>query len=42
MLKVTVMLAQKLSRVVVRDVTNMASFYVSSKDIMSRVKGRQN
>ena len=28
------MLAQKLGRVVVRDVTNMASFYVSSKEIL--------
>ena len=36
------MLAQKLGRVVVRDVTNMASFYVSSKDILSRVKVRRN
>ena len=30
------MLAQKLGRVVVRDVTNMVSFYVSSKGILSR------
>ena len=36
------MLAQKLGRVVVRDVTNMASFYVSSKEILSRVKVRRN
>ena len=36
------MLAQKLGRVVVRDVTNMASFYVSSKEILSRVKVCRN
>ena len=36
------MLAQKFGRVVVRDVTNMASFYVSSKEILSRVKVRRN
>ena len=33
---------QKLGRVVSTDVTNMASFYVSSKGHLSHVKARQN
>ena len=32
----------KAWRVVASDVTNMASFYVSSKGHLSRVKARQN